>query len=473
MLHIYDSLEQTKKEFKPLKPGKVGIYVCGVTVYDACHLGHARTYVAFDVVHRYFKALGYQVNFVRNVTDVDDKIIVRAQERQISEKQLTDEMTAAMHRDFDALYILPVTQEPRAMDHIQHMLDLIQRLFSMGGAYQGDNGDVYFDVGFDEDYGALSHQDLEALKSGARVDVDTNKKNPLDFVLWKMAKPDEPAWDSPWGKGRPGWHIECSAMAMKYLGESFDIHGGGRDLLFPHHENERAQSEQVSGQKFVEHWMHAGYLEVDSVKMSKSLGNFLTIQDALAQYHPEVLRCFLISSHYRSPMVYSEQNLKNAERTLDKLYQGVRGWVSGDLNDRTTDFSAALGSVLSDELQGWVQKFRAALDDDFNTPLALSVLFELLKQVNKLKPHDPEGARVWATTLRGLAQILGILHFDPEVFLRAKNESIDAGWVHAKIAERDQARVQKNWAQADRVRQELEEKGVILEDGPNGTIWRV
>ncbi|ETO92916.1 cysteine--tRNA ligase [Legionella oakridgensis] len=450
MLHVYNSLTRKKEEFIPISPGKIGMYVCGITVYDQCHLGHARSMVCFDVMVRFLRAQGYEVKFVRNITDIDDKIIIRALERGVSIQELTAHYIAEMNADTKALNILPPDSEPRATEHIGEIILLIQRLMDNGHAYVSDNGDVCFQVSRFTSYGKLSHKDLDGLMAGARVDVVKEKRSPLDFVLWKMAKSDEPSWPSPWGEGRPGWHIECSAMAMEELGEQFDIHGGGADLQFPHHENEIAQSEGATGHPFANYWLHVGMLQVNHEKMAKSTGNFFTIADVLKKHHPEVIRYFLLSSHYRSPLNYSEENLLNANKALLRLYQAIK---EIDCADQEPD-------------QAWITKFVSAMNDDFNTPEALSVLFQLSHEINKTK------SPMLAATLKQLAEILGLLQESPELFLQAGLADEDKEVIEKLIEQRNEARQNRAWARADEIRQLLLEQGIELEDGPQGTTWR-
>ena len=459
MLKIYNTQSRQKEEFKPIHAGKIGMYVCGITVYDLCHIGHGRTFVAFDVVSRYLRYLGYDLNYVRNITDIDDKIIKRANEKGETIGELTDRMIAEMHRDFAALNILPPDAEPRATRHIPEIIGLVEKLLQRGHAYVAGNGDVMFDVMSDSHYGELSRQDLEQLQAGARVEVADVKKNPMDFVLWKMSKADEPGWASPWGEGRPGWHIECSAMNCKQLGEHFDIHGGGSDLMFPHHENEIAQSTCAHGGEYVNYWMHSGMVMVDREKMSKSLGNFFTVRDVLAHYDAETVRYFLMSGHYRSQLNYGEDNLKQARSALERLYTALRNTDPSAVPAEGTEFE---------------QRFRDAMDDDFNTPEAYSVLFDLAREVNRLKAEDPAAAEGVAAKLRQLSGVLGLLQQDPEVFLQSAAGSNDdeVAEIEALIVMRKEARETKNWAQADIARDKLNELGIIVEDGPQGTTWR-
>ncbi|AOU42951.1 cysteine--tRNA ligase [Legionella pneumophila serogroup 1] len=452
MLHLYNSLTRKKEPFVSLRPGKIGMYVCGITVYDHCHLGHARSMVAFDVMVRYLRSQGFDVTYVRNITDIDDKIIARASERGVSIDELTAQYIDAMNNDTHALNILPPDHEPRATGHIETIIRLIQRLLEKGNAYVSDNEDVCYEVDTFPEYGKLSHKDIEGLVSGSRVEIVKEKRSPLDFVLWKKAKPGEPSWPSPWGEGRPGWHIECSAMAMHELGEQFDIHGGGLDLQFPHHENEIAQSEAATGKPFANYWLHVGMLQVNGEKMAKSIGNFYTIADVLKEHHPEVIRYFLLSSHYRSPLNYSEENLLNAKKALIRLYQAVK-----DVPPQTADSKL-------DEY--WQEQFNQAMNDDFNTPVALSVLFQLAHEVNK------SNSPALAHTLKNLAGILGFLQKDPESFLQSGLAEEEKLVIEQLIAERLQARAERNWAKADQIRSDLLSKGIELEDGATGTTWR-
>jgi len=433
--------------------------VCGITVYDLCHIGHGRTFVAFDVVARYLRYIGYQLKYVRNITDIDDKIIRRANENGETIETLTNRMIAEMHQDFAALGILPPDLEPRATRHIAEIIELVERLIERGHAYVAENGDVMFDVLSDTDYGALSRQDLEQLQAGARVEVAEVKRNPMDFVLWKMSKADEPSWESPWGNGRPGWHIECSAMNCKQLGSHFDIHGGGSDLMFPHHENEVAQSTCAHDGPYVNYWMHSGMVMVDREKMSKSLGNFFTVRDVLQHYDAETVRYFLMSGHYRSQLNYGEDNLNQARAALERLYTALRHTDTGAQPAGGEAFEA---------------RFRAAMDDDFNTPEAYSVLFDMARDVNRLKSEDKAAADGLAARLRELANVLGILQQDPELFLQsgAQTNNDEVAEIEQLIKMRNDARQAKDWAQADVARDRLNALGIVLEDGPQGTTWR-
>ncbi|HCA23246.1 MAG TPA: cysteine--tRNA ligase [Pseudomonas sp.] len=457
-LALYNTLTKTKDTFKPLVGNQVRMYVCGMTVYDFCHIGHARVMVAFDVVARWFRHRGYDLTYVRNITDIDDKIIKRANENGETFEQLTERMIAAMHEDEARLNVLRPDQEPRASQHIEGMFSMIQTLIDKGYAYAPGNGDVYYRVGKFEGYGKLSRRKIEDLKIGARIEVDEAKQDPLDFVLWKAAKPGEPSWTSPWGEGRPGWHIECSVMSTCCLGNTFDIHGGGPDLVFPHHENEIAQSEAATGEQYAAAWMHAGAVRVDGEKMSKSLGNFFTIREVLEKYHPEVVRYLLVSSHYRSAINYSEDNLKEAKGALERFYIALKG---------LPDAAPAGG-------EAFAERFGAAMDDDFNSPEACAVLFEMVREVNRLKETDVAAAAALAASLRQLAEVLGVLQLDADTFLQAGAAGkVDAAEVEALIAARLQARADKNWAESDRIRDQLTSMGVVLEDGKGGTTWRL
>lgn len=454
MLKIYNSIAREKQTFVPIVAGKVSMYVCGMTVYDFCHLGHARVMVVFDMVNRWLRSSGFDVNYVRNITDIDDKIIKRANENSESITELTQRFIDAMNEDSDALGILRPDIEPRATAHIQGMIDMIGALIDKGYAYHADNGDVFYSVNSFKTYGKLSGKSLEDLRAGERVEVDTFKRDPMDFVLWKSVKPNEPSWDSPWGKGRPGWHIECSVMSECHLGNHFDIHGGGQDLQFPHHENEIAQSEAAHDCTFVNYWMHNGFVRVDDEKMSKSLGNFFTIRDVLKKYDAEVVRFFILRAHYRSPLNYSDKHLDDAKQALTRLYTSLRGVGIG------------IGAEY-DEQDVSAVNFKAAMDDDFNTPEAVAVLFDLANELNKTRDMKV------AAQLKGLANVLGLLNRDPESFLQAGNaDSDDVSKIEQLILARTEAKQAKNFAEADRIRQALLADGVILEDSPQGTTWR-
>lgn len=458
-LSIYNTLTKTKQPFKHLKDNQVRMYVCGMTVYDFCHIGHARVMVAFDVVTRWLRHLGYDVTYVRNITDIDDKIIKRANENGEAFTALTARMIEAMHEDEAKLSVLPPDHEPRATDYIDGMHKMIGELVAKDYAYAPGNGDVYYRVGKFKDYGKLSRKKVEDLRSGARVEVDEAKQDPVDFVLWKGVKPGEPSWASPWGEGRPGWHIECSVMSTCCLGETFDIHGGGPDLVFPHHENEIAQSEAATGKTYAETWMHAGAVRVDGEKMSKSLGNFFTIREVLEKYPAEVVRYLLVASHYRSPINYSEDNLKEARSALERFYLALKG---------LPEAVPAGGEI-------FVERFTNAMNDDFNTPEACSVLFEMVREINRLKETDLQQAAGLASQLKVLAGLLGVLQLNPDEFLQgaATNADVDVTKVEALINARLEARANKNWAESDRIRDELKAMGVIIEDGKGGTTWRM
>jgi cysteinyl-tRNA synthetase (EC 6.1.1.16) len=458
MLKVFNTLTRQKEEFKPITPGEVKLYVCGVTIYDYCHIGHARTYVAFDVVVRYLRSRGYQVKYVRNITDVDDKIIRRAAENNEAIDAVTQRFTQAMHDDFDALNLLRPDVEPTVTGHMGDIIAMIETLIANGNAYVANDGDVLFDVSTFNAYGKLSRQNLEQLQAGARVDVADNKHDPLDFVLWKQAKAGEPSWPSPWGEGRPGWHIECSAMNKRHLGENFDIHGGGSDLIFPHHENEVAQSCCANHSDYVNYWMHSGMVQVDEVKMSKSLGNFFTIRDVLAQYDAETVRYFLISSHYRSQLNYSKDNLEQARSGLERLYTALR-----DAPEATVDPALTASHI---------ERFNAAMDDDFNVPEALSVLFELAREVNRTVASDPQKAAAYAAQLREFGHLLGLLEQEPEAFLQGGGDDVEVAKIEALIVERNDARAAKDWGRADAARDALKAMNIELEDGPSGTKWR-
>ncbi|SCB72210.1 cysteine--tRNA ligase [Gilliamella intestini] len=460
MLKIFNTLTREKEIFQPITPNKVGLYVCGVTIYDLCHIGHGRTFVAFDVVARYLRFLGYDLTYVRNITDVDDKIIRRAFENGETCEQLTDRMLQEMYTDFDALNIRRPDIEPRATHHMPQIIKLVEELLEKKHAYIANNGDVMFSVDSDPNYGMLSRQNLEQLQAGARVDVVDVKRNPMDFVLWKMSKPNEPSWDSPWGKGRPGWHIECSAMNSYQLGNHFDIHGGGSDLMFPHHENEIAQSTCAHDGQYVNYWMHSGMVMIDQEKMSKSLNNFFTIRDVLKHYDAETVRYFLLSGHYRSQLNYSEDNLKQARIALERLYTALRDTDAN--HPHTTPDS------------NYYRQFCNAMDDDFNTPEAYSTLFDLAREINKAKAdNNMLLANELAAELRYLSAVLGLLEQDPVKFLQGdKQDDVDVALVEALIKQRNEARASKNWSQADEARDKLNAMNIVLEDSANGTTWR-
>ncbi|WP_373975718.1 cysteine--tRNA ligase [Chitinibacter sp. SCUT-21] len=462
MLTLHNSLTREKQVFKPITPGHVNMYVCGITVYDYCHIGHARMVVVFDLVARWLRESGYHVNHVRNITDIDDKIIKRALENGESIQSLTSRFIDAMNADFDALGIERPNHEPRATDHVGGMQAIIGKLFDKGLAYHAPSGDVYYSVKSFDGYGKLSRKDFDEQRAGERVEVDPNKRDPRDFVLWKASKEDEPAevkWDSPWGKGRPGWHIECSAMSCHHLGEHFDIHGGGEDLQFPHHENEIAQSEGAHGKQYVNYWLHNGFINVDNEKMSKSLGNFFIIRDVLKKFDAEVLRFFIARAHYRSPLNYSDVHLNDAKSALTRLYTALK-----------TVPPAAVEIDWNDPLAA---RFKAAMDDDFATSEAVAVLFELAAEANKHAGTELGAQK--AGLLKALGAVLGLLQRDPQAFLQADVGS-EGEWtaekIEAAIVARREARAAKNWAEGDRIRDELAAAGIVLEDKAGETTWR-
>lgn len=459
MLQIYNSLTRQKETFKPIHPHQVRMYVCGMTVYDYCHLGHARVMVVFDTVYRYLKASGYAVEYVRNITDIDDKIIKRAAENNESIEVLTQCFIDAMHEDEEALNVLRPDAEPRATENVPEMLAMIQTLQDKGLAYQGKNGDVYYDVSKFEGYGKLSGRKLDDLRAGERIAVDEDKDDPLDFVLWKSAKPGEPAWQATVGAGRPGWHIECSAMSQKILGDHFDIHGGGADLQFPHHENEIAQSEGCVGHQHVNYWMHNGFIRVNDEKMSKSLGNFFTIREVLQQYKAAEIRFFILSSHYRSQLNYSTEQLDHARASLNRLYTALRGLPEAGAAQQTA----------------YERRFREAMDDDFNTAEALAVLFELASDINRVrKEQSDEAAASLGALLQLLGSILGLLQDEAESWFQAasSDNELSAVAIENLIQQRLSARQAKNWAESDRIRDSLKQQGVLLEDAAGGTTWK-
>jgi cysteinyl-tRNA synthetase len=502
MLQIHNSLTGRKDDFRPIVPGHVGMYVCGMTVYDHIHVGHARSQIAFDVVRRWLTASGYKVKYVRNITDIDDKIILRARERNEAVEALTERYIASTDEDLAALGVLKPDHEPRATAYVREIVRLIETLIQRGFAYVGTSGDVLYAVARFQDYGRLSGRKLADLRAGARVEVDESKRDPLDFVLWKRAKPGEPAWDSPWGAGRPGWHIECSAMAIALLGKHFDIHGGGMDLKFPHHENEIAQSCAACDAPFANVWMHNGFVRVDDEKMSKSLGNFFTVRDVLPRLRPEVLRAFLVSSHYRGPVNYTEENLRQADAVLQRFYLALRDTDKGDdkgdatlskgvaspsdrrIDERdVTPHSEGDATPLERVASPFTQAFAEAMDDDFNTPEALAALQGLARELNVAKTAgDRVRAGTLAAELRRLGSLLGILEHEPAAWLGTRSELTDGGPADSNVVDpaeierllqaRIKARQNRNWAESDRIRSELNARGVLLEDSATGTTWR-
>lgn len=458
MLKIYNSLTNAKEVFKPIQPNHVRMYVCGMTVYDYCHLGHARVLVVFDTVVRYLRAKGFKVTYVRNITDVDDKIIRRANEVGEPIGALTERYIQAMHEDARVLGVLAPDVEPRATESMDQIIGMINTLIDKGYAYLSANGDVYYDVSGFSSYGRLSGKELHELRAGARVEVNEAKDDPLDFVLWKAAKPDEPAWDSPWGPGRPGWHIECSAMSTAHLGSHFDIHGGGMDLQFPHHENEIAQSEACTGEHFVNVWMHNGFVRINEEKMSKSLGNFFTVRDVIKCYEPEEVRYFILSSHYRSPLNYSDDQLALARSALTRFYTALRGLPNAQ---PAADANAK-------------ERFDAAMDDDFNTPEALAVLFDLVRELNRVRETDLARSASIGALMKHLGSSLGLLQAEPDDYLKGgtRTNALTDEAIESLIQHRNEARANKEWGEADRIRADLKAQGIVLEDGAQGTTWR-
>ena len=475
-LRIYNTLSGKKEEFVPIRPNKAGMYVCGPTVYDTSHIGHARSVVVFDLVYRWLMQLGYEVTYVRNFTDVDDKIIKKSNETGDSCTAITTKYIDEFHNEMDALNVLRPTIAPKATEHIDHIIRFVQRLIDLGKAYHVEGGDVYFSISSFNEYGKLSHRNPDDMQAGARIAVDEKKKSPMDFTLWKPAKPGEPSWDSPWGKGRPGWHIECSAMSHEYLGESFDIHGGGKDLIFPHHENEIAQSEASFGVPFVKYWIHNGFVDINNEKMSKSLGNFTMIKAVLADYSPEVIRMFLLSKHYRSPIDYSENSMREVSVSLDRIYAFLERLDKAGITPETA--GAWHGPLWADMVE--------ALNDDFNSAKAMAEVFDAVKKGNKLldKANDAPGdsnrkilAGIYAD-IRFASKILGVFMMSAPDYFAAKkdramaDQDVDPAMIDALIAERTAARKSKDFARADEVRDQLQAMKIVLEDGPQGTTWR-
>ncbi len=490
-LQIYNTLTGKKEEFLPLEPGRVKMYVCGITVYDLCHIGHARSAIVFDVIYRFLRSLGYQVSYVRNFTDIDDKILRRAAAEGVDYRTIANRYIQTFHEDMDALGLLPPTLEPLATDHIPEMLDIVGRLVEKGVAYKAGT-DVYFSVEGFSGYGMLSGRDLEDMVAGARVEVDENKRNPMDFVLWKGSKPGEPSWESPWGPGRPGWHIECSAMATKYLGITFDLHGGGKDLVFPHHENEIAQSQAAFGAPFARYWVHNGFVNIDNEKMSKSLGNFITIRDVLESVHPESLRLFVISKHYRSPVDFSDETVGEAERGLERLYSTLEAALEKSAKEGQTDFSEDVlkkqDAELHEKMTTLPALFAESMNNDFNTAQAVGYIFALQRNLQRfldtfgrknLKGPAARLAALSAEAMRAHCRLMGLLMLEPRAFferqrtLKLKTTGMSEEDLNTLIELRHKARLEKNFAEADRIRKELEEKRIQLEDSPEGTKWRV
>tara|TARA_B100000953_G_scaffold11594_1_gene10416 strand:- start:753 stop:2141 length:1389 start_codon:yes stop_codon:yes gene_type:complete len=460
MVAIYNSFTRKKEPFTPIEPNKIRMYVCGMTVYDFCHIGHGRVMVVFDMVSRYLRSIGFDVLYVRNITDIDDKIIDRANSNNESITNLTNRFIEEMNEDANALGVLPPDLEPKATEHMKEIIEMISQLIKKEHAYLGSNGDVFFNVGSFNEYGKLSGKNLEELRSGERVEIQKEKNDPLDFVLWKSAKKGEPSWPSPWGDGRPGWHIECSAMSVHCLGSHFDIHGGGQDLQFPHHENEIAQSVCSTGGKFASVWMHNGFVRVDEEKMSKSLGNFFTIKEVLKKYQPEVIRFFILSSHYRSPLNYSVENLDEAKSALTRLYTALK---ESNSNNVGVD-------------KDYLTQFNSYMDDDFNTPKAISLLHEIAKKINRNEDKIHEESKILASTLKKLGSILGLLESEPQDFLKGKNsenkDDVDTDHINDLIRQRNIARDKKDFEKADEIRRQLAELDVTLEDTEDSTDWR-
>ena len=476
VLRVYNSLGKKKEHFEPLVPGKVRMYVCGPTVYDSCHIGHARSVIVFDVIVRYLKAKGFDVTYVRNFTDVDDKIIDKANQLGIDSQEVAERFIKEFHEDMDALNVERATIEPKATEHISQIIQFIEKLIKKGFAYR-INGDVYYSVEKFKEYGKLSGRRLEDMEAGARVEIDERKHNPFDFVLWKSSKPREPAWESPWGKGRPGWHIECSAMSNEYLGETFDIHGGGKDLNFPHHENEIAQSEAIFGKPFVKYWIHNGFVNIDQEKMSKSLGNFLMIKDVIKTYHPEVVRLFLLSNHYRSPIDFTDQAMDEARSGLDKIYAFL---------ERAEEKIGLISDQDVETGDCW-QRFSEAMDDDFNSARGIGILFDTVRSTNRLlDQHQDNLSQKIKKTIQSnrsdilkIGNVLGILmeppkvYFDKKRFQGLEQKSIDPDVIDKMVKEREEARKTKDWEKADQIRKQLDDMNIIIEDRPDGTIWKI
>lgn len=477
-LRVYNTLTGSKEEFVPITPGKVGMYVCGVTVYDHCHIGHARANVVFDMIYRYLRATGLEVTYVRNYTDIDDKIINRANRDGVAYNEISERFIREFDSDMERLMLLVPTHQPKATEHIPEIIELVQRLIEKGYAYQS-GADVFYRVDRFDGYLKLSKRNLEEMQAGARIEVDERKEHPMDFALWKGAKPGEPYWESPWGQGRPGWHIECSAMSTKFLGETLDIHGGGKDLIFPHHDNEIAQSEAASGKPFVKYWLHNGFVNINAEKMSKSLGNFFTIKEVLERYDAEVLRFFLLSAHYRSPIDFSDQNLKESELGLERIYKALAG-IDERLAAGADHPATAESAELEEKCAGFAARFAEAMDDDFNTALALGHLFDLVRSINRALPLSPLALLQRAKIeVAGLAGVLGICDSVPASFLQRIKErktqdmELPVEEIEALIVERGEARKAKNFKRSDEIRDLLLEKGIVLLDTPQGTTWKV
>ncbi len=485
-VRVYNTMTKKKEDFVPLHEGLIGMYACGVTVYDLCHIGHARSAVVFDVIYRYLLYRGYKVTYVRNFTDVDDKIINRAREEGVSTEEIAARYIQEFYADMGALGLLDPTIEPKATEHIPEMIELVQRLLEKGYAYQV-GGDVYYAVESFPEYGKLSKRSLDEMQAGARVEVDERKRNPLDFALWKAAKPGEPSWASPWGEGRPGWHIECSPMSQRYLGDTLDIHGGGKDLIFPHHENEIAQAEGATGRPFVRFWLHNGFVNIDKEKMSKSLGNFLTIKEILKEHHPEVVRLFLLSRHYRSPIDYSTQGMEEARGNLGRFYQTLAGIDDIIAQEKAREpVSEGLSPeemAVYQRAEEFTDKFEEAMDDDFNTAVAIAALFELSHDLNRLlrdtSSHAPQVLHRGREAFAVAGGVLGIFQENPHAFLEAERVrrtealTLSEKEIEGLITERNAARSTKNWARADEIRDHLASQGIVLEDTFKGTTWRV
>ncbi len=481
-MKIFNTLSGRKEEFVPLHPPRVDMYACGVTVYDHCHIGHARSAIVFDVIRNYLKYKGYEMNFVRNFTDVDDKIINRARQEGVAWDEVAAKYTEEFHKDMDALGVGRADREPKATEYISEMIEIVKNLVEKGFAYQAD-GSVYFSVDKFPEYGRLSGRNLDEMMAGARVGIDEKKKNPLDFALWKNSKEGEPFWESPWGRGRPGWHIECSAMSIKHLGESFDIHGGGADLLFPHHENEIAQSEAYTGKPFARYWVHNGFITIDKEKMSKSLGNFFTIKEVLQKFDPEVVRFFLLSTHYRSPIEFSDEQLREAEVSIDRYYTTILRIQNFIERVAGTKGSPHDGGSLADCVSSFRKRFGEAMDDDFNTALALGHMFELIREVNRFLDGNPSSGEEKELLLEAqqmLSEAGGILNIFQRSsrqwyvsLMHVKNVGLSEEDIRARLTARHEARIAKNWEMADTIRKELEAKGVILEDKKDRTDWKI